>query len=236
MEKKYDLRYFFVLLLLLAAICFQASTFLFDKKINTDEIVKLSVVEVKAVTFDEEDTYESFGSAVFVKDDGTLVTNAHVVTFTLSQEIVAFENIFIRLSTENDYRTVSLEKYDLEKDLAILKLSDTDCKFKAIKLGDSSKLKFNDEVYAFGNLNKVGISLTKGVISNPKINVEYNELTREVIQSDLIIAEGNSGGALVDENGKLIGITTFRLKDTSNDTIYGICYSVPVNMVVEYIK
>ena len=236
MEKKYDLRYFFVLLLLLAAICFQASTFLFDKKINTDEIVKLSVVEVKAVTFDEEDTYESFGSAVFVKDDGTLVTNAHVVTFTLSQEIVAFENIFIRLSTENDYRTVSLEKYDLEKDLAILKLSDTDCKFKAIKLGDSSKLKFNDEVYAFGNLNKVGISLPKGVISNPKINVEYNELTREVIQSDLIIAEGNSGGALVDENGKLIGITTFRLKDTSNDTIYGICYSVPVNMVVEYIK
>lgn len=236
MEKKYDLRYFFVLLLLLAAICFQASTFLFDKKINTDEIVKLSVVEVKAVTFDEEDTYESFGSAVFVKDDGTLVTNAHVVTFTLSQEIVAFENIFIRLSTENDYRTVSLEKYDLEKDLAILKLSDTDCKFKAIKLGDSSKLKFNDEVYAFGNLNKVGISLTKGVISNPKINVEYNELTREVIQSDLVIAEGNSGGALVDENGKLIGITTFRLKDTSNDTIYGICYSVPVNMVVEYIK
>lgn len=236
MEKKYDLRYFFVLLLLLAAICFQASTFLFDKKINTDEIVKLSVVEVKAVTFDEEDTYESFGSAVFVKDDGTLVTNAHVVTFTLSQEIVAFENIFIRLSTENDYRTVSLEKYDLEKDLAILKLSDTDCKFKAIKLGDSSKLKFNDEVYAFGNLNKVGISLTKGVISNPKINVEYNELTREVIQSDLVIAEGNSGGALVDKNGKLIGITTFRLKDTSNDTIYGICYSVPVNMVVEYIK
>ena len=194
------------------------------------------MVEVKAITFDEEDTYESFGSAVFVKDDGTLVTNAHVVTFTLSQEIVAFENIFIRLSTENDYRTVSLEKYDLEKDLAILKLSDTDCKFKAIKLGDSSKLKFNDEVYAFGNLNKVGISLTKGVISNPKINVEYNELTREVIQSDLVIAEGNSGGALVDKNVKLIGITTFRLKDTSNDTIYGICYSVPVNMVVEYIK
>ncbi len=236
MEKKYDWRYFFVLLLLLAAICFQASTFLFDKNINTDEIVKLSVVEVKAITFDEDDTYESFGSAVFIKDDGTLVTNAHVVTFTLSQETVAFDNIYIRFSTENDYRKVSLEKYDLEKDLAVLKLSDKDCKFKAIKIGDSSKIKFNDEVYAFGNLNKVGISLTKGVISNPKINVEYNEQTREVIQSDLVIAEGNSGGALVDENGNLIGITTFRLKDTSNDTIYGICYSVPVNIVVEYIK
>ena len=236
MEKKYDWRYFFVLLLLLAAICFQASTFLFDKKINTDEIVKLSVVEVKAVTFDEYDTYESFGSAVFVKDDGTLVTNAHVVTFTLSQETVAFDNIYIRFSTENDYRKVSLEKYDLEKDLAVLKLSDKDCKFKAIKIGDSSKIKINDKVYAFGNLNKVGISLTKGVISNPKINVEYNEQIREVIQSDLVIAEGNSGGALVDENGNLIGITTFRLKDASNVTIYGICYSVPVNIVVEYIK
>jgi S1-C subfamily serine protease len=97
-------------------------------------------------------------------------------------------------------------------------------------------LKFNDEVYALGNLNKVGVSLTKGVISNPKINVDYNGNTREVIQSDLVIAEGNSGGALVDDEGKLIGITTFRLKDGSNDTIYGICYSIPVNIVVEYIK
>ena len=120
--------------------------------------------------------------------------------------------------------------------MAVLKLSDKDCKFKAIKIGDSSKIKINDKVYAFGNLNKVGISLTKGVISTPKINVEYNEQIREVIQSDLVIAEGNSGGALVDENGNLIGITTFRLKDASNVTIYGICYSVPVNIVVEYIK
>jgi S1-C subfamily serine protease len=236
MEKKYDLKYLFVLLLFLTVICFQASTFLFNKKIDVEKTVKLSVVEVKAETNDDGDIYESFGSAVFVKDDGTLVTNAHVVTFKLSQETVAFENIYIRFSTENDYRAVTLEKYDLEKDLAVLKLSDKDCKFKAIKIGDSSKLKFNDEVYALGNLNKVGVSLTKGVISNPKINVEYNGNTREVIQSDLVIAEGNSGGALVDDEGKLIGITTFRLKDGSNDTIYGICYSIPVNIVVEYIK
>ena len=190
MEKKYDFKYFFVLLILLTGIIFRCLSFLLDiKKINVEDISKFSVVEVKAVT---ESVGESFGSAVFVKDDGTIVTNAHVVTYKTAGETNVFDTISIRFSTENDYRDVTLEKYDLEKDLAVLKLKNTDCKFKALKIANSEKVKVNDEVYAIGNLNNVGISLTKGIISNKKINVKYNDLTREVIQSDLTIAEGNS--------------------------------------------
>lgn len=234
MVKKYDYRYFFVLLILLAGIVFRCLSFsLLDKKVDIMQISTYTVVEVKAST---ESVGESFGSAVFVKDDGTLITNAHVVTYKNTGITMVFDSISIRFSTENDYRDVFIEKYDLEKDLAVLKLKNTDCKFKTVKFANSLKIKENDDVYAVGNLNNVGISVTKGIVSNKKINVKYNEITREVIQCDLTIAEGNSGGALFNLNGELIGITTFRLKDSSSNVIYGICYCIPSNIVVEYIK
>ena len=66
--------------------------------------------------------------------------------------------------------------------------------------------------------------------------VELDGLTRNVIQCDLTIAAGNSGGALLNDNGELIGITTFRTKDMSGNVIYGIVYCIPVNTVLGYIK
>ena len=235
MLKKYDFKYFFVLLILLTGIIFRVLSFFMQTKTPEEIFDKSiqSVVELKAST---EDIGESFGTGVFVKNDGTLVTNAHVVTYKEGGETYLFDNIQIRFSFEENYRKVALVKFDLEKDLAVLKLIDKNCKFKPVKFGDSSKLKAGENVYAVGNLSNVGISLTEGIISNPNINVEYNGKVRNAIQCDLTIAEGNSGGALFDEKGKLIGITTFRLKDNSKNVIYGICYQIPANEVVEYIK
>ena len=192
-----------------------------------------SVVEVKAYT---EDVGESFGTAEFIADDGTLVTNAHVVTYKNLGEDIQFDNISIRFCFEDDYRDVTLIKYNTDLDIAVLKLNDLNCNFKPMKLGDSNKLKNGQQVYAIGNLNNVGISITEGIVSNSNIKVTYDEVTRNVIQCDLTIAEGNSGGALVDNNGKLIGITAFRLKDSSGKIIYGISYCIPINTVLEYIK
>ena len=73
-------------------------------------------------------------------------------------------------------------------------------------------------------------------ISFTHINVSYNGVTRNVIQCDLTISDGNSGGALVNFKGNLVGITTFRLKDQSNNIIYGISYCIPINTVLEYIN
>lgn len=204
-----------------------------QEEIYSDSL--LSVVEIKAET---SDVGESFGSAVFVSDDGTLVTNAHVVTFSEEGETKTFDSILIRFAFENDYRAVTLVKFDTDLDIAVLKLKDTNCKFKAMKIADSSKIKAGNTVYAVGNLNNVGISITSGMVSNKSLNVEYNGKTRNVIQCDLVIAEGNSGGALINQRGELVGLTTFRLKDSTTEkhVIYGICYCVPANKVVEYIK
>ncbi|MDE7076193.1 MAG: serine protease, partial [Clostridia bacterium] len=123
-----------------------------------------NVVEVKAVT---EGVGESFGTAEIISADGTLVTNAHVVTYTRLNAVNTFEEYFIRFSNEEDYRAVTLEKYDSEKDIAILKMSDVlvlnDFQpFKPIKLGNSESLKAGEEVYAVGNASNYGIGIFKG--------------------------------------------------------------------------
>lgn len=228
--------YYLALVILFVNILFDFFNFFkTDSKLTSEALFDQtiqSVVELKAST---ENIGESFGTAVFVCADGTLVTNAHVVTYKQLDEYYEFETIEIRFSYEDIYRPVILVKFDLDLDIAVLKLIDINCNFKPIEFADSKECKTGNSVYSVGNLNNVGISMTNGIISNPSINVDYNGKIRNVIQCDLTIADGNSGGALIDENGKLLGITTFRLKDSSGNIIYGICYCVPTNTVVEYI-
>ncbi len=193
-----------------------------------------NVVEVKAVT---EGVGESFGTAEIIAEDGTLVTNAHVVTYTRLNAVNTFEEYFIRFSNEEEYRAVTLDRYDSEKDIAILKMSDTaGLDLKPVKTGNSESLKAGEEVYAVGNASNYGIGIFKGIVSIPLINVVLDGVTRSVIQSDLTIAAGNSGGALLNARGELVGITTFRTKDNSGNVIYGIVYSIPINIVLDFIN
>lgn len=193
---------------------------------------KASILEIKAET---EDVGISYGTAELISKDGTMVTNAHIVTYSKLGETLAFEKISVRFVDEEDFREVELIKYDTNLDIAVLKLNTIDRKITPIKMGDDSKLKSGEDVYAIGNLSNYGLSISKGIVSIPHINVTYNNITRNVIQCDLTISDGNSGGALLNSDGKLIGLTTFRLKDQSNNIIYGISYCVPINTVMEYI-
>ena len=193
-----------------------------------------SVVEVKAYT---KDVGESFGSAVLMKGDGTLVTNSHVVTYSKLEETKAFDEISIRFANSDKYMSVTLVKYDALKDLAVLKIKDkSEKKVKAMNTGDIKKVKSGDEVFAIGNLSNYGIGITKGHVSVPKINIIVDGNKKEAIQCDITIVSGSSGGALVNTNGKLIGITTFRTKDNLGNVIHGIGYVIPINRVLEYIK
>lgn len=191
-----------------------------------------SVVELKSSV--DEDTI-SYGSAVFISNDGTLVTNAHMVTYKKSNGYVEFNNYEIRFSFEKDFKKVSLLKYDVNLDLAFLKLDSLEnIDFKKIKIGDSKKISSGDLVYAVGNGMNHGLGITKGIISIPEVKIDYENIIRDVIQADLIINEGNSGGALLNEKGALIGITTFRLKDKNANIIYGIAFSIPIHVVLDY--
>ena len=213
------------------------SSLSFDRKNSATAIYSQcidNVVEVKATS---ESLGESFGTAEIISTDGRLITNAHVVTYTRLNNVVTFEKYFIRFSNEDDYREVLLEKYNSETDIAVLKIKDINgLTFKPVKMGNSSKLQAGDKVYAVGNASNYGIGIFEGIISVPLVNISLEGITRSVIQCDLTIAAGNSGGALLNEKGELIGVTTFRIKDNSGNVIYGVVYCIPIDTVLEYIN
>ena len=204
-----------------------------SKPIDSTEIFKNnidSIVEVKAST---SDLGESYGSGVIYSSDGYLITNAHVVSYTTLGEIKTFETYEIRFAKDEDYKEAELIKMNNELDLAILKINN-EGKYNSISFSKDTYT-YGDSVYAIGNTSNYGIGISCGIISVPEVNIIYNEISRKVIQADIDIASGNSGGALLDKKGRLIGITTFRTKDLSNNVNYGFAYSIPVRIVKEYI-
>ena len=212
--------------IIIVQICLKPLT---PQKIYSDNLN--SVVEIKATS---ESVGESYGTAVFINKDGTLITNTHVVTYKKMGELHAFDSYEIRFATESEYRAVELVKYDEQLDLAILKLVE-ECKFSAVQFGNSDELKAGERVYAVGNALNYGISITQGIVSVPLLQMEYEETLRKVIQCDLTINEGNSGGALFNEKGELVGITTFRTKDNMGNVVYGIAYCIPINVADEFV-
>lgn len=206
-----------------------------NKKFTATDIYNQCLYNVVEVKASSESVGESFGTGEIISFDGKIITNAHVVTFTRLGTVNEFENYYIRFAFEDEYRAVKLEKYDNELDLAVLCLEEySDITFKPIKAGNSSAIKSGDTVYAVGNASNYGIGIFNGMVSIPFVNIELDGLTRSVIQCDLTIAAGNSGGALLNEKGELIGITSFRTKDNSGNVIYGIVYCIPVNTVFEF--
>lgn len=234
----------FVLLWILVGVSFALSVIsilmpyipLDDTKTATDiyyECIE-NVVEIRASS---EEVGESFGTAEIITSDGIMVTNAHVVTYTRLGAVYTFEEYSFRFSYEDEYRSAELIKYDSEMDIAVLKITDTtDLNITPIKTGDSDSISAGDRVYAVGNAANYGIGIFEGIVSIPLLNIEADGVTRAVIQCDLTIAAGNSGGALLNDKGELIGLTTFRTKDTSGNVIYGIVYSIPINTVLEYVS
>lgn len=217
--------------ILLAIFCMILPIFPSAKRVFTTAVK--SIVELKA---EAENIEAVYGTAIVVDKDGMLVTNAHLITYTHLGEEKIFEKYSIRFSTEEEYQSVRLIKYDLEKDIAVLQCQEKKGGYKAIKIGSSDKVTFGDKVYAIGNGSNYGLSITEGVVSIPKLYVEYKGIKREVIQCDITITAGDSGGALLDSRGRLLGITTFRMRDVSGDILYGLAYCIPIERVMEFVK
>lgn len=206
-----------------------------DKK-TAKEIYQACIENVVEVRASSEEVGESFGTAEIISADGTMVTNAHVVTYTRLGAVNTFEEYSFRFSYEDEYRAAELIKYDSDKDIAVLKISDTTgLALTPIKTADSEAVLAGDKVYAIGNAANYGIGIFEGIVSIPLLNIEADGVTRAVIQCDLTIAAGNSGGALLNDRGELIGLTTFRTRDNSGNVIYGIVYSISINTVLEYV-
>ena len=160
----------------------------------------------------------ALGSGFVVSEDGYIVTNNHVVSNA--------DEIFVKFSDGREYRT-KLIGTSSEVDIAVLKIEANE-KFKPLEFSDSDKIEIGQWSIAFGNPMGLNDSMTVGVISAAGRSSLGIEEIENFIQTDAAINQGNSGGPLIDINGKVIGVNTAILS-TSGGSV-GLGFAIPSNL------
>ena len=163
------------------------------------------------------------GSGVIVSQDGYIVTNNHVVDYADELEVTLYDD-----------RTFKAKKIGVDKrtDLAVLKIDATN--LPIIKYGDSDKAKVGEWVLAVGNPFDLTSTVTAGIISAKGRDIDIiraKGAIEDFIQTDAAVNPGNSGGALVDLEGNLIGINTAIYSPGFGGTFAGYAFAIPSNMV-----
>ncbi len=168
------------------------------------------------------------GSGVIISEDGYMLTNHHVVQGMRGRQA---DEILVQLSTGVEYEAV-LVGSDEKTDVAVLKI-EADRALPSITLADSDKLRVGDVVFAIGNPLDVGLTATQGIVSatgRDSYGILGPGAYENFIQTDAAINLGNSGGALIDAWGRLIGINT-AIVSRSGGSI-GIGFAIPANMAL----
>lgn len=189
----------------------------------TKAVVGISKIKQTSKTVLNADTNTNSGSGVIVTDNGYILTNHHVAGNKYSSCYVTLEDGKVY---EGDVVWA-----DENIDLAIVKIAIA--KYPYLSLGNSDEIQLGEDVYAIGN--PIGFefqrTVTKGIISglNRTLKIEENNsfvYMEDLIQTDSTINEGNSGGALIDSSGLLLGINTIKITEAQ-----GMGFAVPINIV-----
>lgn len=163
------------------------------------------------------------GSGFVVDNDGTIITNAHVVE--------GANNVQVRFGEDEDFVDAKVAGRDASTDIAVLKVNPGDTKLTPIPLGDSSKANVGDPVIAIGNPFGFARTVTTGIVSalQRQITAPNGFQIPNVIQTDASINPGNSGGPLLDARGRVIGINSQIATGGSSSGSVGIGFAVPIN-------
>ena len=168
------------------------------------------------------------GTGMIITEDGYILSNEHVTGGKYSKCYITLEN-------GNNYEGTVMWS-DSSLDLSITKINAKNLSY--VTLGDSSKIRVGESVYAIGN--PIGFefrrTVTSGIISakNRTIKIEENEKSSymtDLIQTDATINPGNSGGPLIYPNGEVVGINTVKISSAE-----GIGFAVPINMIKPIIE
>lgn len=196
-------------------------------------IVGISVTySVNSPFYGNQGTASAKGSGVIISTDGYILTNNHVVNSSSSSsfyELGKASKITVKLYNDDNEYEATIIGTDEQTDLAVIKIEKTG--LTAAELGDSDSVKVGEFSMAIGNPLGMQSSVTCGVIS--AVNREVTDSDGKkytLIQTDAAINAGNSGGALVNSEGKVIGINTLKL--TGND-VEGMGFAIPINSTID---
>ena len=163
------------------------------------------------------------GSGVIISEDGYIVTNNHVVKDATEIEIT--------LNNKKSYKA-KLVGTDSKMDIALLKI-DTDEKLPYTVFADSDNVKIGEWVLAVGNPYNLTSTVTAGIVSAKARNLDTTGI-QSFIQTDAAVNPGNSGGALVNTHGELIGINTMISSQTGS--YVGYSFAIPSNLARKIIE
>ena len=170
-------------------------------------------------------TYQASGSGFIITSDGYILTNYHVISGSKTVTVATYDH--------NTY-DAKVIGYDASNDIAVIKIDAEN--LTPVTLGDSDTLRVGESVYAIGNpLGELTFSLTGGIVSALSRNVQTEAGTSmSLIQTDCAINSGNSGGALFNTRGEVIGITNAKYSSSgmgSEAEIDNIGFAIPINSV-----
>src|ERR1700689_430820 len=167
-----------------------------------------------------EQVERSLGSGVIVEASGLIVTNYHVIEDA--------SEVKVALSDKREFDADIVLK-DQRSDLAVLRVKGAKERFPTLEFADSDALEVGDVVLAIGDPFGVGQTVTHGIVSAVARTQVGNSDYQFFIQTDAAINPGNSGGALVDMNGRLVGINSAIYSRSGGSE--GIGFAIPANMV-----
>lgn len=181
-----------------------------------------SIVGISAYTEADNDDYFSWGTGVIFSEDGYIITNSHIIEGTCRAKIILYDDReFWAELVGNDSRS----------DIAVLKIEADHLTPAEFAVSDA--LRVGDEVAAIGNPlgQEFRSTFTNGIISGIDRGISYNGTTLTLIQTNAAINEGNSGGALVNMYGQVIGITNMKMSSSyiGSVTIEGVGFAIPSN-------
>ena len=164
---------------------------------------------------------KGWGSGVIISTDGYIVTNNHVID--------GADEISVKLHDGRELKGRIIGA-DSDTDLALVKIEGDD--FPAIQIGDSDALKVGEWVLAVGNPFNLGSTVTAGVVSAKSRGLGANPV-ESFIQTDAAINQGNSGGALVNAKGELVGINAMLYSRTGSYAGYG--FAIPTSIMTKVV-
>ena len=192
-------------------------------------IVGINVTySVNSIFYSGQGTASASGSGVIISKDGYILTNNHVVNSSSSSsfyELGKANKITVKLYNDDTEYEAEIVGTDEQTDLAVIKIDKDD--LTAAELGDSNSVQVGEFCMAIGNPLGLGTTVTDGIVSavNREVTDEDGN-TYTAIQTNAAINSGNSGGALVNSQGQVIGINTLKV---SGEGVEGVGFAIPIN-------
>lgn len=172
-------------------------------------------------------TASAEGSGIIISEDGYILTNNHIINSTSNSsfyEISKANKVIVSLYNDETEYEATIIGTDEQTDLAVIKIDKSG--LTSATLGDSDAIQVGEFAMAIGNPLGMQSSVSSGMISAVNRKVTSDNKTYTLIQTDTAINSGNSGGALVNSKGEVIGINTLKM---SGSGIEGMGFAIPIN-------